>query len=449
MEGTNTVFLTSPIEIVSNPSEEIVGKATANIKQLTIPTADLKQPDLLYTRSILVSTFDNQNGAYFIPSELVKARSTIVNKAMDMHHDTQKVVGHIIDYAFYKHSGEAFDAVEAASKTSSDIFDKEPFDIGILSVVYRTRFPEEAKDIVAGAYKVSMETFYKDFDVMVGGVVIPKEDAIRAGLIELIGKNVKVMSGKNPIFDNSTKVFKRLLGIHFIGCGFVENPANERSVILEAASMNIDNAESVNVVDVKNVEAFRKFVQENDRIVLESRQDIASIDAPSNGKNYEGLCVSYKRYLHEGDPTTNVDAKIIREDYCNLFDDDCPVGGSATDTACLRNVLSSTVAYLIRNAWEKLDFDRMQFLLQSGPPPSPQEIIDSMNKAYAPGMEFDIEMVKKAINDAFTVRLGEPIDVVRPADKKAFDVVVSSLNVSIEKANSVMDTVCKKSKVSK
>ena len=50
-------------------------------KIINLPDEKKKQPDLLYFSAIFVSSGENLNHAYFLPSELVAAEGTIINKA--------------------------------------------------------------------------------------------------------------------------------------------------------------------------------------------------------------------------------------------------------------------------------------------------------------------------------------------------------------------------------
>src|SRR4030042_6785483 len=74
-------------------------------KVINLPADKDKQPDLLYFSAIFVSSGENLNHAYFLPSELVKAEKSIVNKALDVEHAEDQIIGHIYERAFMDKDG--------------------------------------------------------------------------------------------------------------------------------------------------------------------------------------------------------------------------------------------------------------------------------------------------------------------------------------------------------
>lgn len=204
------------------------------------------QADLLFMSAILVSTGTNKNGATFLGSELVKARDSIKQKALDIEHEEQAIVGHIAEAMFmdfdgnliddeelYKEIAEAEDAEKVIKK-----LDKMQMDIGIVCVVYKDRFPKIAKEIEAGDWKVSMECYYEDFDVKIGNLIVPKNLlANKTDVSSIVDRDVKlVLAGKSL---GTAQVSRVLRGVRFCGVGIVKNPANERSIIMEAARANL------------------------------------------------------------------------------------------------------------------------------------------------------------------------------------------------------------------
>lgn len=103
-------------------------KDAASLKALSIPEVSKRQPDLLYMIDVMVSTGGNLNSAYFMPSEIYKARSSIVGKAVDILHNEEQVVGHITGYAFLDKTGNPFD-IDKLKDSSGDEFDNQSFDV--------------------------------------------------------------------------------------------------------------------------------------------------------------------------------------------------------------------------------------------------------------------------------------------------------------------------------
>lgn len=221
--------------------------------KLQLPEND--QQDLLYMSAILVSTGTNKNGATFMGSELIKARETINLKALDLEHEEDKIIGHIVSSMYFDQDGKVIDSEglysqihEKANQENAEDFNKlissldsTEMDVGIVAVVYKDRFPELAEEIQNNEWKVSMECYYSDFDLKVGDKIVKKE-ALGKSLIgnstEDLIKHLELVVGGNSL---GTHMVSRVLReIKFCGCGIVKNPANERSLILEAAQQSVD-----------------------------------------------------------------------------------------------------------------------------------------------------------------------------------------------------------------
>jgi hypothetical protein len=231
--------------------------------KLNLPENDVNKRDLMFMSAILVSTGTNKNGAHFLGSELIKARRTIAQKPLNLEHQEQSIIGHITEWLFMDHSGKVLDDEEmynslAACKDDHKAmtaklqkYDEMDMDIGIICAVYRDRFPEIAEDIELGRYKVSMECYYEGFDVKVGDFILPRSLAESASSMDITEKGIDltllpeiraVASGKSL---GNIMVSRVLRAIHFCGAGVVENPANVRSHILEAAKQLKQKAESI------------------------------------------------------------------------------------------------------------------------------------------------------------------------------------------------------------
>ena len=243
-------------EIMSNKKNRIVLEAVLTPRDLTnvqkkeyaskleLPEND--QDDLLFMSAILVSTGTNKNGATFLGSELIKAKDTIALKPLDIEHEEDKIIGHICSSMYMDHEGNVLDHekmyAELASKDEAKAtaaegsFDEMDMDIGIVTVVYKDRFKQIAEELELGKWKVSMECYYDDFDLKVGDLIIPRGSvqAHQAYISEMnLSDAVRLtIAGKEA---GTHKVSRILRGVKFCGCGIVENPANPRSVVLEAA----------------------------------------------------------------------------------------------------------------------------------------------------------------------------------------------------------------------
>ena len=271
------------------PKEEL-----ANL--LGIPAPDKRQLDLQYFTSIFVSSGFNLNAAYFLPSELISADKTVTDKPLDVEHDQEKIVGHIYSHAFVHKDGTVFDPKELAETVGVDV-EKVPMDIVTATRLYKARFPEVAADVESGKYSVSMECYYKDYDIIVDDIIIPKVEAKSLGLTQVVNNIVSVNDGKEELGKH--RVGRVLRGILFSGCGLVESPANPESVILETATKDNDY-----ILDLTKVESYMKMKQENEKIVIHSleggKRDLAYIRASYGGSHTHEVAEDKEETFSDG-----------------------------------------------------------------------------------------------------------------------------------------------------
>lgn len=128
--------------------------------------------DLMFFKAIYLTSGANLNNTYFDKGELAKSIDTVANKAMDIEHEEHGIVGHV--YSAYFSDVENGEIIEASS--IEDCADK--IDVVITGVVYKDRFPELASEITKGEWFVSMETYYKSFDVKIGDVCLDQKTEI-------------------------------------------------------------------------------------------------------------------------------------------------------------------------------------------------------------------------------------------------------------------------------
>lgn len=187
--------------------------------------------DLLFFKAIYLTSGSNLNYAYFDKGELSKSLNTVANKAMDIEHEEYGIVGHIYSASFF--GAENKELIENAS-----IEDHEgKVDVVITGVVYKDRFPELASEISKGEWFVSMETYYKSFDVKIGDLCLDQKTASALGVMELIGKEVILQKSGSSVTEGVA--YKLLRDLHFSGGGFVKDPANPTSIILDTSDTNI------------------------------------------------------------------------------------------------------------------------------------------------------------------------------------------------------------------
>lgn len=288
-----------------------------------VPFPENKTPDMLFFSGIFVSSGENLNKAFFLPSELVKSHHTINNKALDIEHDETQIIGHIYSSAFVDRSGVKLN-IDTLQDMNHDELEKMDIDVMIAGIIYKSRFPELASEVKESKWKLSMETYFQDYDVKIGDLILSKKEAEALGLAsdEVLGRVARILKkGKEMAKGEIARVLK---GLMFSGCGLVKNPANPRSVILETAKKKeLDNGELVVELDP---ETKRKKKEEADLDIV----DIRTQTSP-------GICVSYKRRVIDA-TFEGPDVKVLHEDWCTLYDTGCTSPSRGADhPECIRH----------------------------------------------------------------------------------------------------------------
>ena len=329
-----------------------VEKETASLREtaasiINLPKDSDKQIDLLYFSAIFVSSGENLNHAYFMPSELVKAEGTIINKALDVEHKEEEIIGHIYERAFMDKEGNPLDLTELSALETASL-DNQEIHIAIAGIIYKNRFPNIAEEVANKQWSVSMEAYYRDYDVKVGDLVVSRKEAEALGVASkdgsIIGRIGKVLkNGKEIASGTITRVLRY---ITFSGCGIVKNPANPPSVILETATEKINKeiSEEVVVFDLDKLKSKEKAdnnvtsnnIDEENKTI----NDIEVIAGEENAEiNYDdtiGICVNFKRRIF------NKKNEIIGEDWCSLYNRGCTsFSRDTSDPDCLRNAIKN------------------------------------------------------------------------------------------------------------
>ncbi len=307
-------------------------KETTDLRQEVASVIDLpdvadRQPDLAYFTSRFVSTGTNLNDAHFLGSEIVSASSTVSGKAVDIEHEEDKIIGHIYKHEYTDNEGNHIDKAEL-TKQEIAMLDGEDMHIEIASVVYKTRFPEIAKEIKDGDWKVSMEAYFTSFDILVGSTILTLDEARLMGFDdtneELFGKSAKIIKSGDLVDEG--KVARVLRGICFSGVGLVKKPANPPSIVFEATSSEKDVTEIIFDTDTLDKPPINVTSSKIDKEI-----EAANLSDPTT----VGICVSYHKELNDS-VNKDQDSKIIEKQWCSKYESTCPVFGDQTDPACIR-----------------------------------------------------------------------------------------------------------------
>lgn len=314
---------------------------------INLPDIRDKQPDLLYFSAIFVSSGENLNHAYFLTSELIKSEGTIINKALDVEHEEDQIIGHIYDRAFMDKEGKPLSVKELASMELGEL-DRQEVHIAIAGILYKSRFPNIAEEVVSGKWKVSMEAYYQDYDVKVGDLILDKKEAEALGLASeegnIFGKIAKVIkSGKKIAQGAVTRVLR---GIVFSGVGIVKHPANTASVILETANNSDENEEDKSEIilnlDDNNVTSINTEESVSDGSTIEEDKTLEHKDKSELQYNDTvGICVSYKKEVIDA-TFKGPGVKVLHEDWCSLYEKGCTsFSRDTTDPECLKNKIKT------------------------------------------------------------------------------------------------------------
>jgi len=180
-------------------------------------------------KSILVSTGANKNDDVFLKDEIINSYQTPINKAVDWEHKTKYTIGAIYDSVLVA-NGEEISPEDAKNYDGR-------LDIMDYSVVWKHRYPEEAKSIIKASQDdslgVSMECYFLDYNYLVGQDIVARNEDT-----SFLDDYLRCFGGNGTIVDKGQiKTVKRIpRHILFSGKGVVGRPANKSSVIVSVAS---------------------------------------------------------------------------------------------------------------------------------------------------------------------------------------------------------------------
>jgi hypothetical protein len=204
--------------------------------------ANIKDSDLYYTQSILVTTSWNKNDDIFDPKEVWLAKNTPEDKPTNLEHDEKNIVGHITSNWPIDENGNIIDE-------NIDINSlPEKYHIVTGSVIYNGYTEEELKarsskliqEIEDGNKYVSMECFFKNFDYglvdKVNGSyhILPRNEETA-----FLTKHLRAYGGMGE--HQNYKIGRVLRAITFSGKGFVDKPANPESIIFNTNFIKSEN----------------------------------------------------------------------------------------------------------------------------------------------------------------------------------------------------------------
>jgi len=228
-----------------NHSSEYINKIKAS--------ANPKQIDLYYIKSILVSTGWNKNDDVFPPEQTWAARTTPEDKQFNFMHNENDIIGHITGSYVVDRNGNAIASDSATIP--------QEFDIITEAVVYnswtnpenRDRMSKIIDEIEQGKWFVSMECLFAGFDyALIDQQGNPKVIS-RTEQSSFLTKHLRAYGGNGEY--EGYKVGRALKEISFSGKGLVSKPANPRSIILDASKAFFMNTkDDVNIIPTGEIQ---------------------------------------------------------------------------------------------------------------------------------------------------------------------------------------------------
>jgi hypothetical protein len=292
----NKTTILSPLVLQENPMWSTASVGLGNDTQ----------PDLLYMKSVLVSTGQNENDDVFLPSEMWSARATPVLKPVNWEHNSgyeivdsenegiKNVVAdnQIIGVMFKSYPAfKDGTVIDESLVTASEFQIPNEFDIITEAAIYKYIFPKVTSKILnesaANKLYVSMEAWFTSFDYRVGNKVVARNEntAFLDGHLR--------SNGGQGIFAGE-KVGRVLRNIVFGGVGIVANPANKDSVIHSFTNADYidteltDSVLSSNIISELNGNSTTQVCQEAIVIMSDTKNN------ESNSASAEAQLEDYK-----------------------------------------------------------------------------------------------------------------------------------------------------------
>jgi len=236
------------------------------------------QADLAPIVSILVSTGWNLNDDVFLPDETYAAKDTPVHKPINVEHERDRIIGHIIESRAVDKGSNT--VVVADGDAPPDLFDVE-----VGGVLYRS-LGELSETIAAiiedaehGRGYVSMEAWFTGFDYGLRDRATGVTHVVKRNeTTSFLTKHLRVFEGTGRF--QGYDVGRVLRNITFAGKAIVANPANPESVIKVAArQMEMGSGQTYVAADLSELLEGEEGMNELDEIkakLAEATKEIAS-----------------------------------------------------------------------------------------------------------------------------------------------------------------------------
>jgi hypothetical protein len=255
---------------VNTCTDEHLLSKIKNIKSI----ASIKDTDLYYVQSILVSSSWNKNDDIFDKKEVWAARNTPEDKPTNLEHNESIIIGHITSNWPITDDGMVID-----SETPIEDL-PEKYHILTGAVIYRgfsdpdlkARSEQLIAEIESGQKYVSMECFFNGFDYGLIDKATGKYKILsRNNETAYLTKHLRCYGGLGE--HENYKIGRVLRNITFSGKGYVDKPANPDSIIFTKPQQETQAVE--NNTDEKNA-IFSIGGVSNNQSILNTEKSIMS-----------------------------------------------------------------------------------------------------------------------------------------------------------------------------
>lgn len=231
-----------PLNFKCRPiNQEYLAKASKELSPLMPEGVNFETNDDLFGvvfDAAVVGIF-NANDDGIDAQEAVSIADTFVHKPCNYGHDSNNVVGHIVNYGFTQYEGDRIFTPEEA-------LEAKIFDISLASVIYKRVYSWDVFNIIRSTdpdsdnylgISASWEVGFSDYDI---GICNSEEDDIYTcerispdnDLYREYSWRLRANGGSGRLRDG--RMVKRILkNAVFLGIGFTENPAADVEPIQE------------------------------------------------------------------------------------------------------------------------------------------------------------------------------------------------------------------------
>lgn len=244
-------------------------------------------PDIAMVNSILVSTNWNKNDDVFSPEETWAARYSPVLKPVNIDHQgrentANKIIGVITDA---RAVDDNYQSVYSTVQDGKEIIPSS-FNILCSTALWQAYFPDAVGTILdridENKQYVSMECLFNDF-----GFALKEENS---DVVNLLPRNdvtawltasLRVYGGKGTVNINGKNytIGRWLRSITFSGIGYVENPANEKSIVFQDYVAHANTKyNKINDADLINWEEKEEYLSKSDDYCVSNNSTLGNIE---------------------------------------------------------------------------------------------------------------------------------------------------------------------------